>query len=443
MRELISQQIERYDPNDPIGFAHLAHIVSRSDRESGIVYHHDGSLHDRIIQSRTPFVYHGGYHPQVPEHRRTDLRDVDMHPLVGEMAKTKLIRHGETISNPHELLTHLAKMASLLPGYRERWKYKRDFESDIEPSVRVNYNRFPKHEQQMIANQYMRVLTHPDFQKDLPEFGKMLSINESGFMHHANPMLKGKFNKLHGSIDWHLPNELHDPSVRHSMHDFLDSYEKQGEHHALVASTIRSRMVDHHDIQAPEIIRMTHKFVANPNSFDFGSHGILGSDTRPLTYDTTQDDVVNIEQAEKMLRHQVGKQKDPRYRIPWLLRPDSDQQRYIRFMKKITNALSTNPARHTRESYLDAASTIHHLVQTHPTFRYMKGNVKFTTDTGTEKVGETNQVEVVKGHMDSIHHGLQTILDSDARRLGQSRNPAEATELIKARAAIKASGVAR
>lgn len=439
MRELVSKQVEKHDPDDPIGFAHLAEMVKWSDQESTIKYETDDAA--RIIKSRPPFVYHGGWHPRVPEHSRRG--ESEIHPLVGEIAKTKLIQHGETISdNPHRLLSHLAKLSSVLGEYRSGWSRDRDFEQYIDPSARLNYNRFPKHEQQMIANQYMRALSHPAFRDNLEEYGKMLSLNETGYMHHANPMMKGTFNEMHGALDWHLPNNvLHDPSVRHSMHDFLDSFEKQGEHHALVAARVRSRMLGHNNIQAPEIIRMAHKFADNPKAFEFGSHGIVrGNEKAPFVTETTQKDVITSDQAEKI--HAPMRAQNPNYRIPWLLRPESEQNQHLKFLKEITKAISVNPG-HTRESYLDAASTVVHLINNHPSYRHMRGNPQESS----HSVVNYNALPTINGHIDLIHRGMQQIIDADNRRAGIQRtpyrNPDEGKELIEARAKMKASGVLR
>jgi len=442
MRELVSKQVEKHNPDDPIGFAHLAEMVKWSDQESTIRYEADNAA--RIITSKPPFVYHGGWHPQVPQDSRT--KESEVHPLVGEIAKTKLIQHGETISDdPHRLLSHLAKMSSLLGEYRvSGWSRHRDFEHHINPSARLNYNRFPKHEQQMIANQYMRALSHPAFRDNLEEYGKMLSLNETGYMHHANPTMKGTFNEMHGALDWHLPNNvLHDPSVRHSMHDFLDSFERQGEHHALVAARVRSRMLGHNNIQAPEIIRMANKFANNPKAFDFGSHGIVpGNEKAPFVTGTTLKDVMTNDQAEKI--HAPMRAQNPNYRIPWLLRPESDQNQHLTFLRQITKAISVNPGRHTRESYLDAASTVVHLVKNHPSYLHMRGNAQESS----HSVENYNALPIINGHMDSIHSGMQQIIDADNRRAGiqrtaYNRNPDEGKELIKARAEMKASGVSR
>ena len=257
-------------------------------------------------------------------------------------------------------------------------------------------------------------------------------------------ILKGNFNEMHSALDWHLPNNvLHDASVRHSMHDFLDSFEKQGEHHALVAARIRSRMLGHNNIQAPEIIRMANKFANNPKAFDFGSHGIVpGNEKAPFVTGTTLKDVMTNDQAEKI--HAPMRAQNPNYRIPWLLRPESDQNQHLTFLKQITKAISVNPGRHTRESYLDAASTVVHLVKNHPSYLHMRGNAQESS----HSVENYNALPIINGHMDSIHSGMQQIIDADNRRAGiqrtaYNRNPDEGKELIKARAEMKASGVSR
>lgn len=428
MRQLVENILQKHDPSEPTGFAHLFHIVTHSDMRSQI------RLKPNTRKGNQEPALDVN-HPPIVEHQSNIYSSKEeIHPIVGEIAKTKLINHGEQMTNPMDLFTHIGKVASALKDYRPLWTHKIEHGHHLPQKNRVIYNRIPKKEQEMIANQFKRAISHPDFQQHLEEYGNRLSADIARRDSYSSdkPSIQSKYEHTK-----HLFNSvLTDPHVRDSMHDFLDSFENLSPVHHHVAATIRSHMT-HGKMAAPEIVRIAHKFANNPNSIDFGSHGAIYSDDIDPVLSREKGYNVPKLTFEKSTPDNNRGGRYPR----WEIQPVGEHRQHNLFATKLVHSLTLDPTQHTRESYLDAASTLQHLFENHPSYENARSTLSWGNTTSL--IPNSNEH---KSRLRDLHLGMQNIIDNDYRHepfIGDNRDWNEGQELVTKRAEMKHAGVIR
>ena len=429
MRNLVSSVLDRHDPSDPIGFAHLANIAIESDKNTRIGLR-------SVVNPKTGLSSLDINNPPIIDDSKDPIASrFEIHPLVGEMAKTKLIEHGQKIKDPMELFSYISKVGNALQphNYRTKWNHEYMFEDHVPQKNRIIYNQIPKKEQEMLANQFKRAISHPNFQQHIQEYGMRLSAHTAHKQSHGgnfNSPINSKFENTKN-----LFNIISDPDVKNSMHDFLDSYETKSPDHAMLAANIRSSMVNR-GMAAPEIIRLAHKFASNPKSFDFGNYGLL--QTKEIDQEKTAENGYKTHKAIFTKNNEGIKYGD------WITPPVLEHEQHHKFADMLSQALHVRPFKHTRESYLDAASTLHNLFTNHPSFNNLRLEPRYRGYGKEEYVSSNHELQK---KLRDMYLGFQRIIDSDNRNNPhisyRDKNWNEGQDLIINRSEMKKSRVIR
>ena len=436
IRSLIETQLDRsgLTPSTPFGFASIHHAL-RTMEESPLKpnVRWSPNLDDEATQKS------GRIEVERPSDDITSgLRmGQNLHPVVTQILRKRLINHGDQITDLEQLHKHLFALSSTFKNYRQRLQPSPSDLRSVNEENRHHINPIPQKEQFQISSQIKKLMTHPEFHDGNPKkeltptnVRDLLSISHNEYaanynLYNAvrNDEVKDPSNEKHNNKPLVLlfSHTLTDPHVRHDFHNFLDSYESRGKIHQQLSAAMRGHMIFSRHMNGEERTRMLKKFTFDPSSIDVGDVGryhvpTVEEKNHPMTGMRHRDDPA-IDEFKKTNRQLWGKSF-------WHVLPYSNENKPIKIQNLLLNNISAE--RFKKQELIDLFGHAHHALTTHPVFTQIEG-------------GNERSPEIFHHHVDQLHKALGKF---DLRnRITNSTDTAR--DLILSRSKMIASGLLR